>query len=61
MAKKTVNSDIYNLSRLVEDVKSVFLPDENEETLAIGTYGYLGALEAKKTSDTSSNDWRIVQ
>lgn len=48
MAKKTVNSDIYNLSRLVEDVKSVFLPDENEETLAIGTYGYLGALEAKR-------------
>ena len=44
MAKKTVNSDIYNLSSLVEDVKSVFLPDENEETLAIGTYGYLGAL-----------------
>lgn len=48
MAKKTVNSDIYNLSSLVEDVKSVFLPDENEETLAIGTYGYLGALEAKR-------------
>lgn len=48
MAKKTVNSDIYNLSKLVEDVKSVFLPDENEETLAIGTYGYLGALEAKR-------------
>lgn len=48
MAKKTVNSDIYNLSKLVEDVKSTFLPDENEETLAIGTYGYLGALEAKR-------------
>lgn len=48
MAKKTVNSDIYNLSQLVDDVKSVFLPDETDETLAIGTYGYIGALESNR-------------
>ena len=48
MAKKTVNSDIYNISQLVDDVKSVFIPDETEETLAIGTYGYIGALESHR-------------
>ena len=48
MAKKTVNSDIYNLSQLVEDVKKIFIPNESDETLAIGTYGYLGALEANR-------------
>ena len=48
MAKKTVNSDIYNLSQLVDDVKSVFIPNETEETLAIGTYGYIGALESHR-------------
>lgn len=48
MAKKTVNSDIYNISQLVDDVKSVFIPEETEETLAIGTYGYIGALEAHR-------------
>ena len=44
MAKKTVNSDIYNLSQLVEDVKKTFLPGESDETLAIGTYGYILSL-----------------
>lgn len=48
MAKKTVNSDIYNLSQLVDDVKSVYIPNETEETLAIGTYGYIGALESHR-------------
>ena len=48
MAKKTVNSDIYNLSQLVDDVKSVYIPDETDETLAIGTYGYIGALESHR-------------
>ena len=46
--KKTVNSDIYNLSQLVDDVKSVFIPDETDETLAIGMYGYLGAVESHR-------------
>jgi len=48
MAKKTINSDIYNLSQLVDDVKKVFLPDESDETLAIGTYGYIGAIESHR-------------
>ena len=48
MAKKTVNSDIYNLSQLVDDVKSEFIPDETEETLAISTFGYIGALESSR-------------
>ena len=48
MAKKTVNSDIYNLSQLVENVKKTFLPNETDETLAIGTYGYIGALESSR-------------
>lgn len=48
MAKKTVNSDIYNLSQLVDDVKSAFIPDETDETLAISTFGYIGALESSR-------------
>ena len=46
MAKTTVNSDIYNLAKLVDSVKATFIPDDNEETLAISTYGYIGALES---------------
>ncbi len=48
MAKKSVNSDIYNLSQLVDDVKKTFIPEETDETLAIGTYGYIGALESHR-------------
>ena len=48
MAKKSVNSDIYNLSQLVDDVKKTFIPNETDETLAIGTYGYIGALESHR-------------
>lgn len=48
MSKTLVNSDIYNLSKLVNNVKSAFLPNETEETLAIGTYGYIGALESHR-------------
>lgn len=48
MAKKIVNSDIYNLSKLVDDVKSVFIPNETDETLAVGMYGYIGAIESHR-------------
>lgn len=48
MAKKSVNSDIYNISQLVDDVKKSFIPEETDETLAIGTYGYIGALESHR-------------
>ena len=48
MAKKIMNSDIYNLSGLVNDIKHEFIPEETEETLAVGTYGYFGAIESKR-------------
>ena len=48
MAKKIVNQDIYNLSRLVDDIKSSFIPEENEATLNAGTFGYIGAIESKR-------------
>lgn len=48
MAKKVINSDIYNLAKLVDDVKSIFIPNESEDTLAISTYGYIGALESHR-------------
>ena len=48
MAKTTINSDIYNLAKLVDNVKSLFIPNETEETLAISTYGYIGALESHR-------------
>ena len=48
MAKKSVNSDIYNLSQLVDDVKKTFIENETDETLAIGMYGYIGALESHR-------------
>ena len=44
MAKKIVNQDIYNLSRLVDDIKSSFIPEENEATLNAGTFGYIGEI-----------------
>ena len=48
MKKKSVNSDIYNLAELVDDVKKTYLPDETEQTLAVGLYGYIGAIESKR-------------
>lgn len=48
MAKKTVSSDIYNVAGLVDDIKKAFLPNESEDTLSIGTYGYFGAVQSKR-------------
>lgn len=48
MAKKTINSDIYNIVKLIDDLKHSFIPNESEETLAISTYGYLGAIESNR-------------
>ncbi len=48
MAKKIVSSDIYNLIGLVDDIKKQFIPEETEATLAVSTYGYIGAIEAKR-------------
>lgn len=48
MAKKIVNADIYNITKLIDDLKAEFIPEENEETLAAGSFGYIGAIEAKR-------------
>lgn len=48
MAKKTVNSDIYNVAGLVDDIKNTFLPNESDQTLSVGTYGYFGAIQSKR-------------
>lgn len=49
MSKKTIlNSDIYNLAGLVNDLKKEYIQDESSETLNIGTYGYIGAIETKR-------------
>lgn len=48
MAKKIVNSDIYNMRRLVDDIKRLTIPEESESTLAIGQIGYFGDIEAKR-------------
>ena len=48
MAKKTVNSDIYNIASLIEGIKKIYIPNETEETLAIGTYGYISAIESNR-------------
>ena len=48
MAKKTVNSDIYNITDLVDGVRQIYLPDEDEDTLAIGLYGYISDLESHR-------------
>ena len=42
-----VNTDIYNIVDSINELKKQYI-DEDEETLAIGVFGYLGDLEAKK-------------
>jgi len=42
-----VNTDIYNISESIEELKKQYIP-ESEDTLALGLYGYIGDLEAKK-------------
>ena len=42
------SSDIYNIVQMVDDVKARFIDDQSETTLAIGLFGVLGDIEAKK-------------
>lgn len=42
-----LDSDIYNIVDIVNGVKSQYV-DEDEETLAMGIYGYIGAIESVK-------------
>lgn len=42
-----ISTDIYNIRRTVENLKQRFV-DEDEETLSLGMFGFIGDLEAKK-------------
>lgn len=46
--KKVVNTDIYNVVDLVNDVKKLYMPNEPDSALSVGLYGYIGAIEAKR-------------
>ena len=46
--KKVVNTDIYNLVDLVNDIKKLYMPNETDNSLSVGLYGYIGAIEAKR-------------
>jgi hypothetical protein len=46
--KKTINTDIYNIVDLVNDVKKSYMPNEPDSALSVGLYGYIGAIEAKR-------------
>ena len=51
MANKTewtISTDIYNVVDMVNKLKARFIEDENEDTLSVGIFGFLGDTEAKK-------------
>ena len=39
----TINSDIYNIVSIIEDIKASYI-EESEDTLAVSTFGYLGSI-----------------
>ena len=43
-----VNTDIYNITQAISDLRKKYIQNETEDTLALGMYGYIGDLEAKK-------------
>ena len=43
-----INSDIYNIVETVDNLKKRYIEDENETTLALGIFGFIGDLESKK-------------
>ena len=43
-----ISTDIYDIVDTVDKVKSRYIDDENETTLALGIFGFLGDIEAKK-------------
>lgn len=47
MSNITLSTDIYDIASSVEEVKAQYI-DEDEETLAVDIYGYLGAIETRK-------------
>ena len=42
-----VNTDIYNIRQSLEDLKKSYIPEDND-TLSLGIFGYIGDLESKK-------------
>ena len=42
------SSDIYDILGMVKDTKARFVDNQDESTLAVGIFGFLGDLEAKK-------------
>ena len=44
----SVTNDIYSIVDAVDNLKKRFVEDENETTLALGIFGFLGDTEAKK-------------
>lgn len=47
MSNVTLSTDIYDIASSVEEVKSQYI-DEDEDTLAIDIFGYLGSIETRK-------------
>jgi hypothetical protein len=42
------NTDIYNIVEMVDNLKKRYIEDEDETTLSIGIFGFIGDLESKK-------------
>ena len=43
-----LSTDIYDIVDTVDKIKSRYIDDETETTLALGLFGFLGDIEAKK-------------
>lgn len=41
-----LSTDIYQINETIDNIKKRFIEDESEETLALSTYGYLGAVQS---------------
>lgn len=41
-----LSTDIYNITKTIDDLKQRYIDGESEETLSLGTYGYLGATQS---------------
>lgn len=43
-----ISTDIYEIVETLDSLKQRFIPDEDETTLALGIFGFIGSTEAKK-------------
>lgn len=53
----TFDSNIYNMSDVLHDMSKHFVPEEDEETMALGLYGFLNSVHSMYLA----NDIRIAQ